>query len=297
MGITSVSDYAWGHLPQHATGTVHSVFSSSLNVELDGLLLHLGGSDAPLSCLGANVDAEEMPALVGSAVQGDRVVFRDGVLRIYSRARVSELELSAAPVRCMRVPELAGAFPNDIDAALLREIGALGLADRTGLPWPDRSRSAVSELARFSAMCRRVLDKGERSCGDAQVEAAERAMHGAVEYLVGRGLGLTPSGDDVLMGFGTALRFLYCGGVSSMAQAFFETVSRVVPGKTTAVSEAYYRAMGEGYANEDYLDLLAVVRAMDEQALPDALARVLELGHTSGADGLLGFGAAFCCLL
>ena len=116
MGITSVSDYAWGHLPQHAMGTVHSVFSSSLNVELDGLLLHLGSSDAPLSCLGANVDAEEMPALVGSAVQGDRAVFRDGVLRIYSRARVSELELSAAPVRCMRVPELAGAFPNDIDA-------------------------------------------------------------------------------------------------------------------------------------------------------------------------------------
>ena len=116
MGITSVSDYAWGHLSQHATGTVHSVFSSSLNVELDGLLLHLGSSDAPLSCLGANVDAEEMPALVGSAVQGDRAVFRDGVLRIYSRARVSELELSAAPVRCMRVPELAGAFPNDIDA-------------------------------------------------------------------------------------------------------------------------------------------------------------------------------------
>ena len=146
MGITSVSDYAWGHLPQHATGTVHSVFSSSLNVELDGLLLHLGSSDAPLSCLGANVDAEEMPALVGSAVQGDRAVFRDGVLRIYSRARVSELELSAAPVRCMRVPELAGTFPNDIDAALLREIGVLGLADRTGLPWPDRSRSAVSEL-------------------------------------------------------------------------------------------------------------------------------------------------------
>ena len=66
MGITSVSDYALGHLSQRATGTVHSVFSSSLNVELDGLLLHLGSSDAPLSCLGANVDAEEMPALVGS---------------------------------------------------------------------------------------------------------------------------------------------------------------------------------------------------------------------------------------
>lgn len=122
-------------------------------------------------------------------------------------------------------------------------------------------------------------------------------MHGAVEYLVGRGLGLTPSGDDVLMGFGTALRFLYCGGVSSMAQAFFETVSSVVPGKTTAVSEAYYRAMGEGYANEDYLDLLAVVRAMDEQALPDALARVLELGHTSGADGSWGLvrRSVVCC--
>ena len=116
-------------------------------------------------------------------------------------------------------------------------------------------------------------------------------------YLVGRGLGLTPSGDDVLCGFGCGLRFLY--GVDPLAQRFFDDVAAAVlgRGKTTAVSEAYLAAICEGYANADYLELCETLRSHEVAMLPTRLSRVLEVGHTSGADGLFGFAAAFCCLM
>lgn len=295
MAIVQVSDYALSRLGRGASGSVHSVFSTSLNVMLDGFLLHMGSCEAPLSCLGATLPANQIAELLAVTERGDRALYRNGVLRIYSRAHVSEFALGSAPLRSMRVGGPIAEGLDGFDADLLRELRALSLPERTGLPWPDRSRGAVAALARFSAMCMRAQEQG-RPRNAAAAESAARAMRGAVDYLMGRGLGLTPSGDDVLTGFGAALRFLYCGSVSNVGQPFFKVVSDTVPGKTTAVSEAYYQAMVDGYANEDCLALLEVIGRGDAEALPRALRRVLELGHTSGADSLLGVGAAFCCL-
>lgn len=296
MVVLGVSDYALSRMGRPASGIVHSTFSSSLNVLLDGFLLHVGSCEAPLSCLGATLPEDQMAQLLMAAEQGDRALYRNGTLRIYDRSRVSFLTLDSAPVRPMGVKGLETALRDDFAALLCGELRTLDLARRTGLPWPDRSRGAVNELARFSALCKRAEEQGGRPHDADLPEEAVCAMRGAVAYLVGRGLGLTPSGDDVLMGFGTALRFLYREDVSDLGQVFFKTVSEAIPRKTTAVSEAYYQALTGGYANEDYLELLEVIRSRNASALRGALLRVLELGHTSGADSLLGFGAAFGCL-
>ena len=51
-----ISDYAAVNLDSFkATGAVHSVFRTSLNVMLDEFLLHIGSVEAPLSCLGITV--------------------------------------------------------------------------------------------------------------------------------------------------------------------------------------------------------------------------------------------------
>ncbi len=60
-------------------------------------------------------------------------------------------------------------------------------------------------------------------------------------------------------------------------------------GKTTAVSEAYLAAICDGYANADYLGSASTLRSGEVAMLPTRLSRVLEVGHTSGADGLFGF--------
>lgn len=307
MDALLLSNYAAARCGEAATGRVHSVFSSSLNIMLGDFLLHVGPSSAPLSCLGAAVAPQEMAHLLMSVQPGDEARLRDGCLRIYSRAAVSELALDAAEVRALDVLG-AGEGPQGLavaaDAHLYRALGELDLPGRIGLPWPDRSQAAVSDLVRFSVAClaRCSVASGEvvvpgGTDPEVRYEGALRAMRSAVAYLVGRGLGLTPSGDDVLMGFGCALRFLYGSSAESPAAPFFQEVAAVAPGKTTAVSQAYLDAMAAGYANEDYLELLACIRAGAWDALPVRIVRVLALGHTSGADGLMGFGAAFGCLL
>lgn len=289
--VTSVSALVRPGAPAPRSGRVHSTFATSLNVELDGSLVHLGPDTAPLSCFGATVQADEMADLVARSRVGDEARLSHGVLRIYSRARVSELALGAAPVRDLAVGA-AARVPEGADAALVAVLERMGLIERIGLPWPDRSRAAVTDLARFSVACLRAE---EGSGDDARYEAAVRAMRGAVDYLLGRGLGLTPSGDDVLTGFGCGLRFLH--GAQGWADPFFAAVLEALPGRTTAVSEAYLRAMCAGYANEDYLDLLAAIGAGRFEDLSRLCSRILSIGHTSGADTLLGFGASFSCLL
>lgn len=297
MGISSASSYALSRIHPSMRGTVHSVFNTSFNLEFDGNLLHVGSVGGPLSCIGLSVDAEEMSSMLGSVRAGDRALLHNGVVRIYSLAGVSELAVADVPRRDCSVRPLSKVMRPGMDIEVSGLLRSLDLLEQTGLPWTERSISAVSALARFSALCFAADEQGDDQVDVDRFQAAERAVHGAVEYLMGRGLGLTPSGDDILMGFGTALRYLHGTLAPKTTDAFFRAVAEELPGRTTAVSESYLQAMCAGQANEDYLDVLALLDSGNYGELPSAFDRVLSMGHTSGADSLLGFAAAFGCLL
>lgn len=291
-----VSDYALKRLEGCRMGSVHSTFATSLNIDMDGFLLHVGSDDVPLSCLGLSIASDEMEGLRTSVEPGDRAVLHGGVVNVYGRYGIGEIDIYAAPIRACSVPAFAPGEPVGIDFPLLHVLEPFDLPARCGLPDEPRSRRALSELARYSAICSLVAAGDTQAASSTRAGAARRAMTGAVDYLVGRGLGLTPSGDDVLCGYGTGLRFLYSAKYPDAWNLYMRTVRDVVPGKTTRVSEAYLEAMSQGYANADYLDLLDAIRSGGLDDLPALIETVLNVGHTSGADSLLGFAAAFCCL-
>ena len=81
-----------------------------------------------------------------------------------------------------------------------------------------------------------------------------------------------------------------------------EKINGSIPSAGKAIAardEAWIRNLAkiQSEANADYIDLCTTLRAGEVAMLPARLSRVLEVGHTSGADGLLGFAAAFCCLI
>lgn len=297
MVVSSASSYALFRITPSMRGTVHSVFNTSFNLVFDGLLLHVGLLDDPLSCVGMAVGAEEMATMLGRVRVGDRAILRNGVVCIYSLAGVSELAVADAPRRDCSVPTSSTSMRPGMDIEVSKLLRTLDLRERIGLPWSERSISAVSALARFSALCLAVDEWGEDRVDSDRIQASKRAVVAAVEYLMGRGLGLTPSGDDVLTGFGTALRYLHGALAPQTAEVFFRAVSEALTGRTTAVSESYLQAMCDGQANEDYLDVVALLDSGNYAELLSAFDRVLSVGHTSGADSLLGFAAAFGCLL
>jgi hypothetical protein len=97
---------------------------------------------------------------------------------------------------------------------------------------------------------------------------------GAAE-LAGRGSGLTPTGDDVLMG---VLFALWVWQPGSMWPAL---IARAAAPRTTTLSANFIRAAAAGEAVWQWHDLT--------RGDPSAVERILEIGHSSGADAWTGF--------
>ena len=124
MTPSLVSDYALKRLEGCRMGSVHSTFATSFNIDMDGFLLHVGSDDAPLSCLGLSIATDEMERLRTSVELGDRAVLHDGVLRIYGRYGIGEIDICAAPIHACSVPAFASDEPVGID---IRKVVATGI--------------------------------------------------------------------------------------------------------------------------------------------------------------------------
>jgi len=129
----------------------------------------------------------------------------------------------------------------------------------------------------------------EPAAGSAGVADPLRA---AVRRLVGRGLGLTPGGDDVIAG---ALCGLHATGATAgarlLAAAALENVAlEKVTERTTLLSADLLRLAAQGDACLEVLGVLSAAHGSRDVLRPNtfvlsvAIDRLLSVGHTSGAD-------------
>lgn len=121
----------------------------------------------------------------------------------------------------------------------------------------------------------------------AVVSLARGRVDDAVTRWVGRGPGLTPSGDDLLVGMLVALQF--SGVVDALGLAPFREWARTDARRlTTEISAEHLYHASRGTASGAVCDLLlALDRPSTAEAL-DAVDRLRRYGHTSGMDCVLG---------
>jgi hypothetical protein len=98
----------------------------------------------------------------------------------------------------------------------------------------------------------------------------------SISALAGRGIGLTPAGDDVLAGLLLAAR---AGGAP---EADLVTVARAA--RTHAISRAYLEQAARGRSIAALHDLMAACADADLAAARAARERLARVGHTSGLD-------------
>lgn len=255
----TVSRYFLSWADDFTAGAVHSVFSSSFNVAVGGRLIHVGSPPHPLSCLGLNAPAEELAPLLPGLRPGDRAVLKQSALWLYTSARVACVDYSGyMPVELSIGPAAGPERKNGLMEALEK----LDLKERTGIPWDGALERTLGVM-------------GGRAPTPGELEES-------VRFLLGRGKGLTPSGDDILMGYGAG-RLLFGGGAE-----FQTALASVLRRQTTDVSLAYLRALLDGCVNEDYAGLFQAVREGEKRRYPGLLAQIQHNGHTSGSDSLLG---------
>jgi hypothetical protein len=117
-----------------------------------------------------------------------------------------------------------------------------------------------------------ALETGDRRC------AAEVATR-----LIGLGPGLTPSGDDVLVGIEAALHALDRPSAGFLALAMGDVEER-----TTALAATLLRHAAAGEFAERLHILLAALLGSDDETIATAIGRAAAWGATSGTDCLLG---------
>lgn len=112
----------------------------------------------------------------------------------------------------------------------------------------------------------------------------------SAKQLVGLGHGLTPAGDDWLLGCALAARLDL--PTPEAAAILLDTIRLAAPG-TNPLSACWLRAAVDGTCNRFWHSFLACCLLDDSHAVYQAACRIVQQGHSSGADALAGY----CALL
>jgi hypothetical protein len=115
------------------------------------------------------------------------------------------------------------------------------------------------------------------------------------QALLGLGAGLTPAGDDFLVGFFAVLH-LPAHPCPDWTRICVPVLARVEQ-RTNTISAAALRAAAAGRVRESIVALLRELMGGAPQDLVAALDRVLAIGSTSGADMVAGVQAGFEAVL
>lgn len=108
----------------------------------------------------------------------------------------------------------------------------------------------------------------------------------AAKKLAGLGPGLTPAGDDLLLG---AMYGLWATQPPIAAEQTAQEIAAIATERTHALSAAWLAAGARGEAAAPWHQLIDAIAAQNPKAIESAVMRILPTGHTSGADALAGF--------
>jgi len=226
---------------------------------------------------GVVVEAPPEFTFASSIAIGASAAARSGILRI--RGAALAVDLRSAPLWRSFLGVLKIDGTRETVARALETAGAALRQDGRSDLFVRLAGARLADLAAAT----RALDAA----------ATEKAMSG----LVGLGDGLTPAGDDYLIGYFAGL--WVCAGADRSRTNFVVTLSgwlkrmALCTGKTSRV---YLEAAADGEVSERLFDLAhSVAGGSDSAAVNRAAAAALALGHSSGACGVCGFLQACAC--
>ena len=261
---------------------VHSVFRSAVNLspaKESNLLTLVTSSEADLP-QGIRVDTPEDFSFESGALRaGEPAACRDELLRFgpltigLRGARRWKCDLPSLQAD-LTDPSVATAWRNAWDALNKRQVQL-----NAEIIAQDLLRSDAT--LRAGAAMRGLLDATRRT---------DPAAPASIRPLIGLGSGLTPSGDDLLVGY---LAGLWCAVRNSRERTQFvtglgETVIRLSQ-RTNAISRTYLTHAARGQVSSRLADLAeAICRGENSDRLLAAAESAMQVGHTSGMDAVTG---------
>ena len=268
--------------------TVHSVFQSSLNLRLNNVDRLLTLTVSSEDDLPQGIRLEAPRGFTFEKFQsGESAVCRDGILHLENTSLTVHLG-GARRYKC-DLPALMADASNPVVSASWSLVWE-ALNKRQKL---TEAEVVAEDLLRFDAPAKTGMS---RTAGEALRNLLDTTRrYGltdtmAIEALIGLGPGLTPSGDDLLVGY---MAGLWCAVrdrgeriqfIASLGKKILRS-SR----KTNDISGTYLSHAIRGQVSNRLADLAeAIGHGENSQHLIQIAETAMRVGHTSGMDAVTG---------
>lgn len=282
-------------LNQNTDGYVHSVFKNSLNGRFGDRLVHIGDANNGLVPFGIGLAESDIRELL-RAVRTNMTAYwqKDDRSLIFGRAdEVISLDevkmLDPFFSRYTVEPIILKRNMRTVITKLMEEGWQCGFEEKFG--------DCMEAIFSFSPWMQThpVLQQIDNLKHDL-VGSQNMDKETLFDFWIGRGKGLTPSGDDFLVGVVGMLT-----ATATLPEAFKTGLSEYIRKKgekrTTQVSLEYFRyTLQQKFSSHVKNACLALLKE-EETAVDNAATELIKIGHTSGADTLLGILLGCQCAL
>ncbi len=242
---------------------VHSVYRSTLNIDLGGRILTLQPSAVPRTPLSAVLDCgTEEFCIIAEAAKDVRI--SDGFLKVGDNTIV----LSDTDYYSSRLEDSSVASFR-LKRTILRVLSGRKSESFFWCLYPD----LIGKSSRFS---------GIREASEI-LKSSENDLTQLVR-LIGLGLGLTPSGDDFLIGVLYGLALLD-------KKAELRTLAELVRSdlkKTNTISAEFLAHACDGEYSAPLLAIAGCGKMCSDEQLSRCVKEAAAVGHSSGSDTLAG---------
>ncbi|WP_409275100.1 DUF2877 domain-containing protein [Neobacillus sp. SCS-31] len=282
------SDEIYKILKSNPNGYVHSIFNNSFNLAFDNYLVHVGPVENGLSPFSIGLVRHDVQQLIMKIsnkqevawdLPSKTIVFSEGASISLEQAEVTNHTLHGYLNHRHHLKENFQFVAN----SLLHADWQTGLAETN-----DDKRMLIKFLldpmfGLKDNLILKELDNLKKLAHGDETVVAETVFN----YWIGRGLGLTPTGDDVITGICAIL-----SAIKKTNKAFQQQLKTYLVEKgrkrTTHIALEYLL-----YATESkfHSHLIQMCDVMDKPRGPEfmaALEDMRKIGHTSGADTIIG---------
>lgn len=171
-------------------------------------------------------------------------------------------------------------------------LGFVTLANEAQAPTATSPRLTPSQLDRTAQFAYQRAQQATTLLYQGLCEYNTSLIAEGTTLLAGLGPGLTPAGDDFLVGLLAACYAFgphYAQGQWTTWQAYSSVIANAASSRTTQLSAAWLTHAAAGAFGEAWHKLIQAMNANQPQAINRCADRILATGATSGADAMGGF--------
>ena len=271
------------YLAKHPVCTIHSTFQNGLNIKSGHRLFFIGTVKNGRLPFGIHLSQEDLHRLLNGINENSTVSWEpnDRSLSFGETETVVSL-VGADPFDCKVSRELV---TSELLADNLAMFASILLEEPrvTGLDI-DIELWLIRQLegSHANGLTEQHLSALLESMNSSNTNEIEQHLR----YIIGRGQGLTPSGDDHLVGL---LAIHEATGI--LSDPFTDTLRQLVVQEalTTDIGREYLLYALDGHFSSTVVEATsALTRKTDIYMLKPLLLELLEMGHSSGTDTVFG---------